>query len=327
MRALDVGRWTLLALLLATGVDAGAQSPAAPVPSPPPTAAPATPAPTPTPAASPSAATAPSAAPPYATTKVADNVYVFRYGGYQSMFVVTPAGVIATDPIAYQRPEAAQAYVAEIRRITSAPIKYLVYSHHHYDHIAGGKPFQDAGASVVAHRNARTRLEQLKPPDVVLPDMIVDQRSTLELGGTRVDLVYVGRNHSDSSLVVLLPKERILFAVDFVPIQSVMFRDMADGYLPDWLDSIDRVLALDWTTLIPGHPGPGGRMGTKEDVRAVKEYLTDLSNATRELASQGKCFDEAMRTLKLPKYESWSGYAQYLPGNVERFCEYWARGI
>ena len=106
-----------------------------------------------------------------------------------------------------------------------------------------------------------------------------------------------------------------------------MFRDMADGYLPDWLDSIDRVLALDWTTLIPGHPGPGGRMGTKEDVRAVKEYLTDLSNATRELASQGKCFDEAMRTLKLPKYESWSGYAQYLPGNVERFCEFWARGI
>ncbi|MET0203894.1 MAG: MBL fold metallo-hydrolase [Casimicrobiaceae bacterium] len=306
-----IPRFRRLCLLLAMAVSvmaASAQTPAPLVPS-----APAPPAPVP--------------APPFATTKVADNVYVFRFGGHQSMFVVTPAGVLATDPIAYLRPQAAQAYIDEIRKITAAPIKYLVYSHHHYDHIAGGRPFKDAGAAVVAHKNARTRLEALKHPDVVLPDMVVDERSTLDLGGTRIDLVFVGRNHSDNSLVVFLPKEKILFAVDFSPIQAVMFRDMSDGYLPDWLDSIDRVLALDWTTLIAGHPGPGGRMGTKDDVRAVKDYLTDLSNATRELANQDKCYDEAMRTLKLPKYESWSGYAQFLPGNVERFCEYWARGI
>jgi len=271
----------------------------------------------------------PPAAPPplFATTKIADNVYVFRYGGYQSMFVVTPEGVIATDPIAYLRPQAAQTYIDEIRKITRAPIQYLVYSHHHYDHIAGGKPFKDAGASVIAHKNARAKLEALKYPDVVLPDMVVDQHSTIELGGTRVDLIYVGRNHSDNSLVMLLPKEKILFAVDFIPVQAVMFRDMPDGFLPDWFDSLDRVLALDFTTLIPGHPGPGGRMGTKDDVRAVKEYLTDLSNATRELANQGKCFDEAMKTLKLPKYESWTNYGTYLQGNIERFCEYWGWGI
>ena len=296
--------------MMAAATVATAQTPAP--------ASPSVPAPT-TPASAP--------APPFATTKVAENVYVFRYGGHQSMFVVTPAGVLATDPIAYLRPQAAQAYIDEIRKITAAPIKYLVYSHHHYDHIAGGKPFKDAGAAVVAHRNARTRLEALKYPDVVLPDMVVDERSTLDLGGTRIDLIFVGRNHSDNSFVVFLPREKILFAVDFIPIQAVMFRDMADGYLPDWFDSIDRVLALDWTMLIAGHPGPGGRMGTKDDARAAKEYLTDLSNATRELATQGKCYDEAMRSLKLPKYESWSGYAQFLPGNVERFCEYWARGI
>jgi glyoxylase-like metal-dependent hydrolase (beta-lactamase superfamily II) len=164
-------------------------------------------------APSPAAPTAPTppataaAPPPYATSKVADNVYVFRYGDHQAMFVVTPGGVIATDPIAYQRPQAAQTYVDEIRKVTQAPIRYLVYSHHHYDHIAGGKPFKDAGALVVAHRNARARLEALKYPD------------------------------------------------------------------------------------------------------------------------QGKCFGEAMKTFKLPKYEAWSGYAGFLPGNVERFCEYWARGI
>src|SRR3954462_4631280 len=85
---------------------------------------------------------APAAAPPlFTTTKVegTDNVYVFRYQNHQAMFIVTPAGVIATDPISYGRPQAAKTYVEEIQKITKAPIKYLVYSHHHYDHIAGGK--------------------------------------------------------------------------------------------------------------------------------------------------------------------------------------------
>jgi hypothetical protein len=69
------------------------------------------------------------AASPYSTTKVADNVYVFRAGFYQSMFVVTPEGVIATDPIGYADPRAPAAYLAEIRKITQAPVKYVIYSH------------------------------------------------------------------------------------------------------------------------------------------------------------------------------------------------------
>ena len=103
----------------------------------------------------------------FATTKVegTDNVYIFRYQNHQAMFVVTPAGVIVTDPISYGRPQAAKAYLDEIRKITQAPIKYLIYSHHHYDHIAGGKVFMNAGATVVSHRRAKERLAQLKAPD------------------------------------------------------------------------------------------------------------------------------------------------------------------
>src|ERR1051325_6324831 len=88
--------------------------------------------------------------PPFATTKVTDNVYIFRYGGHQSMFVVGKNAVLATDPISYLRPQAATTYIDEIRKVSKLPIKYLVYSHHHYDHIAGGKPFKDAGAKEIA---------------------------------------------------------------------------------------------------------------------------------------------------------------------------------
>jgi glyoxylase-like metal-dependent hydrolase (beta-lactamase superfamily II) len=264
--------------------------------------------------------------PPFETRKITDSVYIFRFGGHQSVFVVTPDGVIATDPIGYLRPHAVTTYIAEIRKITSAPIKYVVYSHHHYDHIAGGKPFKDLGATFIAHRNAKTRLEALKYPDAVIPDVTVDDRHAIELGGVRVELHYVGRNHSDNSLVMLIPKDKILFTVDFIPIETVQFRDLPDGYLPEWFDSLNRVLAMDWDRMIPGHPYAGGRLGTKDDVRNLKQYMTDLSDVVKQAANQGKCFDAAIKEIKLPKYEKWGSYDQFLPGNIERFCEYWGRG-
>ena len=119
--------------------------------------------------------------PMFATTKVTDNVYIFRYGGHQSMFIVTPDGVIATDPIGERRP-AAKAYIEEIQKVTKAPIKYVIYSHSHFDHIAGGQPFKDLGAVFVAHRNAKARITALKPADVVVPDQEVDGKSNIMLG-------------------------------------------------------------------------------------------------------------------------------------------------
>src|SRR5260370_8541566 len=80
--------------------------------------------------------------PMFETSKVegTDNVYIFRYGGHQSMFVVTPAGVIATDPIGERRP-APKTYIEEIQKITKAPIKNAIYSPSHFDHIPRGHPF------------------------------------------------------------------------------------------------------------------------------------------------------------------------------------------
>src|SRR5690349_6278845 len=142
--------------------------------------------------------------PMFATTKVegTDNVYIFRYQNHQSMFIVTPAGVIVTDPISYGRPQAAKAYLDEIRKITQAPIKYLVYSHHHYDHIAGGKVFKDAGARIIAQKRVAERLAPLGDPNTILPDESFDAGKTITLGGATLELRYLGPNHSDSNIVM-----------------------------------------------------------------------------------------------------------------------------
>jgi len=269
------------------------------------------------------------AAPPFATTKVdgTDNVYVFRYGNHQSMFVVTSAGVIATDPIGYGRPQAVVTYVDEIKKVTPQPIKYLVYSHHHFDHIAGGKPFKDAGATVVALKRTQERLAQIKDPHTVMPDETFDGHRTITLGDTTLELTYVGLNHSDNSVVMRLPKQKVLFAVDFIPVGSFPGRGMIDAYPLEWEDSLKSVMSMDWEKLIPGHPGaPNGRLGTKQDVQAFLTLLQDASAAVKTEAQAGKCWDAVEKDLKLPKYESWPGYAAGLPMVLRRYCALWGRG-
>jgi glyoxylase-like metal-dependent hydrolase (beta-lactamase superfamily II) len=268
--------------------------------------------------------------PLFATTKVegTDNVYIFRYQFHQSMFIVTPQGVIATDPISYGRPQAAKAYLDEIRKITQAPIKYLIYSHHHYDHIAGGKPFKDAGAIIVGHRRAKERLAQLKAADVPVPDRTVGRKRVIRLGGTTLELHYTGRNHSDSSLVMFLPKEKIIFAVDFNSLGATPSRlAVNDSYPVEWEASLKRTLALKWERMIPGHPGPGGRLGTRADMEQQLAFLTELSTEVKKASDTGKCFSPADKEVRLPKFGTLANYEQNIEWVVHRWCGYWGRGI
>jgi glyoxylase-like metal-dependent hydrolase (beta-lactamase superfamily II) len=266
--------------------------------------------------------------PPIETRKVdgTENVYIFRNDNHQAMFVVTPEGVIATDPVGYGKPQGGAQYVAEIRKVTQAPIRYLVYSHHHYDHIAGGQAFKEAGATIVAHKRAKERLERLKDPATPLPDETFEKRRTLRLGGTALELTYVGLNHSDSTLVMRLPKERLIFVVDLLPVGQVPGRGMIDFHPLEAEESIKRILAMEWERLIPGHPGPGDRLGTKKDAEEQLAFLRHASDTVKTAAREGKCWDAAEKEVKLPKYDSWPNYANNLPFVVRRYCGLWGRG-
>lgn len=241
-------------------------------------------------------------------TKIAGEVYRFRHNNHYSIFAVTPAGIIATDPI---NADAATWLKAELRQRFNQPVKYLIYSHDHADHIAGGEVFTDT-ALVVAHENAKATIIGERRPTAV-PQVTLAKRMTIELGGTVVELSYVGRNHSDNSLVMRFPRERLLFAVDFIPVEAVAFRDFPDAYIEDWIESLKRVELMDFDILVPGH-GPVGR---KEHVRQFREYMQDLRGEVLMYARQGKSLEEMKELIKLPKYEKWAGYQQMLPLNIE----------
>jgi glyoxylase-like metal-dependent hydrolase (beta-lactamase superfamily II) len=247
-------------------------------------------------------------------TKVADDVYLFRHHFHQAMFITTREGVILTDPISA---EAATWLKSELKTFTDQPVRYVVYSHHHSDHITGGSAFAEQ-AIFVSHAAARAQIVDAADPTTPVPTLTFTDRLSITLGGKHVELIYTGKNHSDNSLVVLLPQDKLLFAVDFIPVETVAYRTMRSDYPDEWIESLKRVEQLEFETLVPGH----GKIGKKEHVRMFRGYLEDLRAAVLEQIKTGASLDEAKRAVRLPKYEHWERYAEWFPENVEGMYRY-----
>ena len=157
--------------------------------------------------------------PPH-TAKIDTGVY--SYGNpaqaYFSMFVVTSEGVIAIESVNTNH---AKGFVEAIRAVTDKPIRYLFHSHNHWDHASGGQVFHDAGATVMAHEEAYQWMKANPGPDMMVPDASwKGRRKDITLGGTVLELHYLGMNHGMGMTVFLLPKEKIAY----MPIWSIRRR-------------------------------------------------------------------------------------------------------
>ena len=260
-------------------------------------------------------------------TPLAEDVYLYRSIGHQSIFVVTDEGVIATDPIGQTNPRSPQLYEAAIAAVTDRSVRYVVYSHDHADHIQGGAVFADT-AEFVSQALAAPKIAARNDPSTPTPSITFERTMTLELGGKAVELHYVGRNHSDNSLVLLYPARRLAFAVDFIPVNSLPFRNLPDSYPDEWIESLRRVEdELDFDVLVPGH----GPVGTKDNVRQVREYFLDLMASIRAAREQGLAdnSDEmvaAVRADLAPKYGGWADFGPFLPLNIEGVIRSWSGG-
>jgi glyoxylase-like metal-dependent hydrolase (beta-lactamase superfamily II) len=256
----------------------------------------------------------------------ADDTYAFVSGGYVSLFIVTDEGVIATDPGSLVDPGRAEAYKAAIASVTEQPVRYVIYSHAHADHATSGAVFADT-ATFISHVNAVDKIAALDDPNTPVPEIAFSDELRLELGGTTVELYYTGRNHSDNSIVLLHPEQRILFAVDFIPVNSLLFQDLPDAYPDEWIASLQWIEDnLDFDTLVIGHPPVSG---TKENVGQVRAYLEDLMasvQAARDagLADNSAEMIEAVRGDLEADYGAWTNFEEWLPLNIEGLLRIWS---
>lgn len=276
--------------------------------------------------ASPGAQDATPAPPTDETVQFADDTYAFVSGGYVSLFVVTDEGVIATDPASQFDPGRADRYKAAIAAVTDQPVRYLVYSHDHADHATGGAVFADT-ATFVSQRNAVAKIAALGDAGTPVPSLAFDDYLMIELGGTSIELYFTGRNHSDNNIVLLHPAQRLLFAVDFIPVDSLPFRDLPDFYAEEWVASLRWVEEnLDFDTLVIGHPPVSG---TKADVGEIRGYAEALMASVRAAQAAGLADNspemvEAVRADLEPDYWTWANFAEWLPLNVEGLLRIWA---
>ncbi len=242
-------------------------------------------------------------------SKVAGEIYRFRNDSDYSIFVVTPSGIVVADPI---NADAADWLKQQLERNwPNRPVKFLVYSQAHGDRSLGGQVFADT-ATVVAHDRTKEAILEDKRP-TALPHVTFNDRLGIELGGTVMELTRVGRNHSGDSIVMRFPREKVLFAADFVPVDALPSGDLRDADLDEWIDALRKIEDMEFETLAPGH----GPLGNKGNVTAFREYLEDLRAQVLAGIGAGKSLEEIRRSVDLSRYREWAGYDEMRLRNID----------
>ncbi len=241
-------------------------------------------------------------------TNIAGDLYRFQNNFHYSVFLVTPDGIIATDPISS---DAASWLKQELKARFNLPVKYLIYSHDHRDHSAGGEVFAPE-ATVIAHEKARATIIGEKRPTAI-PDVTFTDRMTVTLGGKSVELIYAGLSHSDNMIVMHFPEERAVFTVDFISVNRLPYMNLSDAYLPELIDAIKNVEAMDFDILVPGH----GPMGTKADATEHRRYVQALYDGVLDAARKGQSLGEMKKSVTLDEFKQFSMYDKWRELNIE----------
>ena len=274
---------------------------------------------------------APAQGPAFTLRQVAPGIYAAidrdARAGANAGFVIGDDGVVVVD--SFQFPEAAESLLAGIRRLTPLPVRYVINTHYHIDHVAGDGVFKRAGALVIAHRNvlAWIRTENLKfyradqaeeralVEGLPLPDLLVDQELTIRLGGRRLE-VRALPGHTGGDLIVAVPDARVLFCGDLL--WRRMTPGLSDATVSQWIETLEglqhRAGAAAYT-YVPGQ----GEVATLADIGEFARYLEDLTEIVRTAIASGARGDRlvaaALPQLKA-RYGSWGLFGDGAPREI-----------
>lgn len=232
-------------------------------------------------------------------------------------FIVTDDGVVVIDALG--SPTLANELLAEIRRVTPQPVRYVIVTHYHADHIYGLQAFKAAGATVIAHGagreylnsdTAQKRLEasrQELAPWIDRNTRLVgadrwldDEQTTLRVGTFDIVIRHVGPAHTAEDLVVFAPQLGVLFSGDLFFRGRIPFVGQADSRL--WIASLERLIDYKPRVVIPGH-GPAST-DPMADLVLTRDYLVYLRRTMGEAARNMDPFEEAYARTDWSRYEA-----------------------
>ncbi len=191
---------------------------------------------------------------------------------------VTPAGLIVIDD---KYPEFVPEVLARIKDVSPLPIKYLLNSHHHGDHASGNIRIREMGVDIIGHRNIRENFLRIKQPGE--PNITFADNAAVYLGGVEVQLMWMGRGHTNGDTVIYFPDLKTVHTGDLIIDAMPVIDYGAGGSAVDFLTTIDNLLKVDFDTMIPGH----GRIMNKDEVRAYRVRFGEMNTRMRDAIRRG----------------------------------------
>jgi glyoxylase-like metal-dependent hydrolase (beta-lactamase superfamily II) len=243
-----------------------------------------------------SAQNAPAAALPFVLEPIGPGVYAAIDGpehkaGSNAGFVIGDDGVLVVD--SFFNADAARALVAEIHRLTTKPIRYVVNTHYHLDHTGGDQVLRDAGAIIIAHRNVRgwvrtnnvnlfgdriTPALRAQIAALPLPDLDTDKDLVVWLGSRKI-VVRTVLGHTGGDLAIFIPNAKVLFCGDLL--WRKVTPNLIDGSVREWAATdadFARIPDAAHIRYVPGH----GDVADLRDVEDFRAYLLDLQRLVGE---------------------------------------------
>lgn len=214
-----------------------------------------------------------------------------------------------------------------IRSVTDKPIRYVINTHGHPDHVFGNGAFEEPGILFVGHKNlpraldarGQTYLDNFKrlmgdglmqDVKIVPPTILVDDELQLDLGGRILDLRAWPTAHTDNDLTVFDVTSGVLFAGDLIMNRHI---PVIDGSIRGWLPVLDQLARIPATKVVPGH-GPAVQ-DWPEAVSCDREYLTKLAGDIRGLLAKGEPIAHAEGAARSKK-SKWSLFDDYNARNA-----------
>lgn len=218
-------------------------------------------------------------------------------------FIITSEGVVVVNAGASYL--LAKALDAEIQQITDQPVRYVILENGQGHAALGSNYWHEQGVPVIAHVDAAAEIEEgsyallsrmrdynrdrAEGTEVVMPDITFEQQYIIELGGMRIEALYLGPGHSPGDIQVWLPQQRLVISGDMAFHQRLL-PIFDDTDTKGWLDTYERFLALEPQVVIPGHGVP---TDVDEVTKYTRDYLTFLRAEVQKLLDEGGTLADA----------------------------------
>jgi glyoxylase-like metal-dependent hydrolase (beta-lactamase superfamily II) len=224
------------------------------------------------------------------------DLYMITGGGANTLVRVTPEGLIVVDT---KNPgdENFNRVMEEIRSVSSQPVKFVINTHHHPDHVGNNQKFIDAGAQVVALEALKTRMaSDPRTKDIPGPPTVTFAKDyVLKLGGAEVQAHSYGRGHTGDDTMVYFPDLKVVMVSDQITDNAPLVDFANGGSAVEWTQILDGVLKLDFEVAIPGRGEPKSRA----DVQAFRTRFATLIERASAAIKAGATRDQLAAQVKI----------------------------